>query len=244
MVVWTLVFLVRSPSCSGEIGAAAEAGYFLPDGSPSPVATSNVVTVMVCHSDNIPIGVAKQLPDGEYVELTPSLVTAGSTEMGSCLYVEAPDRSAGVRVVRDQLAEEGDLVMVCGVMATSEGERQVYAWHVGIISSGNSLPVPLGMTGRTLMSRPDGAGLLVTIWGRISGVTPGAGHFYVDDGSGAHADSQYAGILLQGEAPGQPGQFVRVTGIAGAVEWDGGIVPIIRTRRASDIAPDGPWLPR
>jgi subtilisin family serine protease len=71
---------------------------------------------------------AKNLPDGTSVTLTGKVVSAGTTELGSTLYIQEPNRTSGIRVdvgTSSTSAAIGDLVTITGTLATSDGERVI-----------------------------------------------------------------------------------------------------------------------
>lgn len=218
-----------------QITISAEARYSDANGSQMPPATSNPVTVTVYQA--VSIGTAKTFADGQFVALQDSVVTAGNADMGGDFYIQATDRSAGIRVVSSQTVQRGDVVSVRGTLGTnSDSERIISASAVTLKSSGGPVPDPLGVNQATFLRGLDHTGMLITVAGRIT-AAPGTGYFYVDDGSGLKYGS-YRGLLVYGPRPSSAvGKYVLVTGIS---SWDttgGGstFVRVLRTRGSSDI---------
>jgi hypothetical protein len=79
-------------------------------------------------------------------------------------------------------------------------------------------------------------GVLVKVRGTVTAVT-GDGYFYVEDGSMLDDRCGNVGIRVYGTPPADPvGKRVSVTGIS-AIEMLGtDPIPVIRTRRAGDVA--------
>jgi len=229
---------VRAATPSGtQISAAAEAQYRSDSQTVMPKATSNTITITVSYPAGISIGDAKTLPDGQFLELAPNVVTAGTAQMGGVFYIEAYDRSAGIRVSTDRTVDERDEVTVWGILATIGGERQVTASEIVLNSVGNLLPEPLGLAPTSFGSGIDSAGLLLKLWGRLT--QPGSGYFYLDGSALTHSAS--ATILVHGVPPADSlDKFVSVTGICGVEIPSTQPVPVIRTRGPSDIILMGP----
>lgn len=152
---------------------------------------------------------------------------------------------------------QGARVSVAGVIGTENGERQITASDVFVASTGNTLPDPLGMVGasvradfRIYLRVPDpqgtvgssfkagldSTGLLVRVWGTITGAAPDSSFFYLDDGSSRNDGSGYVGIRVYGTPPSDlVGKRVSVTGISSAELAGETPVPVIRTRMAEDV---------
>ncbi|HUV05365.1 MAG TPA: hypothetical protein VMX94_09685 [Armatimonadota bacterium] len=229
--------IVAAPTPPGtEIQAAAEAEYSTPGGDQMPTTTSNTVIVTVDYPSSISIGAAKTLQDGQFVQLVPNVVTGGTAEIVGAFYIEAADRSAGIRVATSQTVREGDRATVSGSLATLNGERRINAMNVAIVSSGNTLPGPLGMIQGSFGTGLDSTGLLMKLWGRVTAAPSGSGYFYLDDGSALNDDSAYTGIRILGAPPNDPGsKYLAVIGIAGVEMLGSWPIRAIRTRRAADI---------
>lgn len=220
-----------------EITASAEARYTSAGGEVMPAATSNVAIVRINYPSGLSIGEAKNLPDGQFVQLAGNVVIAGTDEMGWVFYIESPERSAGIRVGTDGIACEGDMAVVSGTLATVNGERQINALDIAILSSGNPLPHALGISPVSYGVGLDITGLLMKLLGRITAAPPGAGYFYVDDGSAFNDGSGYTGIRVHGTPPPNPvGKYVLVTGIPGAELLGDSPIRVMRTRRAEDVS--------
>ncbi len=190
-------------------------------------------------SDAIPrqlsCGSVKQAPDGTAVNLNSKVVTALFPTDGA-LYVEEPDRSAGIRVQASTTGLNlipGDFVNISGVLGTRilsahPAERQI----VGSVVRPQPTPAPLNLQplgmnmqavgGETSGLAPgvEGAaginniGLLVTLTGRVSARISSS--VFVDDGSGIIDPAGYPGVLVKcpnAAPPVAAGDMVKVTGI-------------------------------
>jgi hypothetical protein len=221
-----------------EIAAQAIANYTTTDGVPVETEFSNVATWTVQYPVGVSIGGAKKLTDGQFVELMNTVVIAGTPEMGGVFYIESPDRSTGIRVQTTLIVREGDLVTVSGVLATANGERQIDAADVSILSSGNSLPTTLYLAPAWSRNGVSPTGLLARMFGRITAAPSGAAYFYLDDGSALKDGSGYTGVRVYGITPSNPvGRLVSVVGIPGVETYGQGTIRVIRTRRSADILP-------
>ncbi|MGQ9806939.1 MAG: hypothetical protein ACUVSM_03055 [Armatimonadota bacterium] len=189
------------------------------------------------------IGQARSLPDGTMVSLR-GVVSSGAAAGSSSLYIQAEDRSAGIRVslASPALAEVpvGARVEVTGTLGTVSWEKALLSAGLRVESYGAS-PEPLGVSNRTCAGPGlSNAGLLVRTWGRVT--ARGTGFFYVDDGSGLLDGSSTGGIpnrgiRVAGDAGAVAGgQMVQVTGISSVFLTSGELRPLIRTRSAQDIA--------
>lgn len=242
-IVCALVFAASSavtaaPTPPGtEIQATAEAQYSSSGGDQMPTTTSNTVTVTVDYPSGLSIGAARALSNGQFVQLVTNVVTGGTAEIGGAFYIEAADRSAGIRVATSQTVCEGDKAIVSGNLAAINGERQINATDVAVVSSGNTLPDPLGMVQASFKAGLDRTGLLVKLWGCVTAAPFGGGYFYLDDGSVLEDGSTYTGIRILGAPPADAAKkYLAVTGILGAEMPGSSPIRAIRTRRAADIA--------
>ncbi len=204
--------------------------YTLVYGPPAPITVSP--------------GGAKLLADGLQVIFSSAVVTAN---LPGALYVEAADRSAGLKVVSVS-ATEGSAVSLFGVMRTDgNGERYLDASTVSPVGSGSV--DPLGMTTKTyycgdnLFQSDTGAGqrgmtggsgltttgLLTRTLGKVTAL--GTGTFAMDDGYGKPVTV----ILPAGTPPPTVGRVADVTGIASIINNNGTYTPTLRPRRAGDL---------
>ena len=148
-----------------------------------------------------PIASMKLLPDGAPVFLSQKVVISAVSDF---VYIEEPDRSAGIRIDSRKVAAPlelrvGDLVSVAGAMGTVLGERVVIAASDYICQLGlGAVTGSLGMPASAIMGwpvnpkQPDGVrltglvpnGTLVRIWGRVTanGTLNGKWYVYLDDG--------------------------------------------------------------
>lgn len=173
-------------------------------------------------SQDYPIGVARALPVGTSVDL--KWVKVVGAYVGE-LYVEEPDRSAGMKVKSSRAVTIGDVVFVFGQVQTNAGEPFVQADKVWRIQTGLTDMSPLTVPNNDL--RP---GMLMRTSGRVTQV--GQGMFRISDGSFGSP-----GLLVSCEGlvatPPHAGQYVVVTGVVG-VDAQAGIY--LRLRGDEDIS--------
>lgn len=147
----------------------------------------------------IPQGRAQ--PDGSTVNVSGIVTLIGPTY----LYIEAPDRSSGIRVEMAPSSPPGyvavgDDLQVVGIIGLFDGERAIFPTQpVSPISSGNPLPGLLGMRTRDVGGNgydalnpgitngrgPLNVGLLVKLSGMVTAVDPNPAPqwFYIWDGA-------------------------------------------------------------
>jgi len=159
--------------------------------------------------------------------LSGKVVTAGTGQFSGSIYIEEPDRSAGIRVATTSLREPGDIVDVSeGTVGELDGERFVAGATVDWQASGTPLR-PIGMINRNLgggdvrdgegiirqkgvtvlktpnerVTSPDlnNIGLLVKTTGRITArITQGSREYiYIDDGSALTDGSGETGVRVE-----------------------------------------------
>lgn len=197
---------------------------------------------------------ARALPDGAPVWLLGPIVSGVLTDR---FYFEKTDRSAGMASNIAPFPQEGDAVNISGVMATYQGERMVQPGLASVVSSGNPIPEPLFMHNRSLGGADFGPyapgvaggfglydiGLLVTLAGRVTYVSPSNDYFIIDDASTwifqALVTTTPVKVLCQGFQPPASGSFALVTGISGAEEDNGQIISVLRMRDQTDLL--GEW---
>ncbi len=182
-------------------------------------------------SPEMSISDTRYAADGAKISGQGTIVTAAFSD---CFYIEAEDRSSGIRVEKsDHGVQTGDRADVTGMLKTNDdGERYIEASSVSLSGTGSIAPVRV--TGRTLgggnwfYNPATGAGqqgvlggaglnnigLLVRTWGKVTHV--GDGFFYFDDGSNLREGSGFAGVKALVAGPGLPaeGDYIRSTGIS------------------------------
>jgi hypothetical protein len=170
------------------------------------------------------IAQAKSYPDGTAVHLADKAVTA---RIGAAFWIEEEDRSSGIRVQSSTDVDSGNRVTLTGLLATSGGERRLQAVEIASVTAGTPLD-PLVMGNRALGGTglnaytpgvagaigPNNVGLLVTVYGRVTGIADD--HFFIDDGAGLQeSGSQTPGVRVQAAPEGlRSGETVAVTGIS------------------------------
>ena len=202
------------------------------------------------------IAEARNNPDGTWVRLTGKLMTAAFADE---IYVEEPNRSAGIRLVNPpaaaagyaEAAEETWAVDFAGPLGTSYAEREI-ALYYGEVTAIADLPEPLGMPNRALGGGSPNAyteavplggiglynvGLLVRTTGKV--VRHSGGYFYIDDGSPIIDAWTQPCVIVDDDGLGgwvpPLGSYVTVTGIIGANTLDGDPIRILRPRSQDDV---------
>lgn len=229
------------------------------------------VTVEITESaPAVSIGQARQAADTSRVFVQAKVAATGWSDLKPQdsvirrIYVEEPNRSAGVMVKHYRTFQgdpvRGDVLDISGVMATEDGERVIknatiswsgsprgdvkplYARNVNIGGGpfGNFLPGVAGSSGL------NNSGLLATSFGRV--VEAGTGWFVVDDGSRDFpcGKSNKKGLAVStadsfGAIAAPPvGSYASVTGPIGVFSSGGIYYPIVRLRASTDLVPFAP----
>ena len=178
----------------------------------------------------------RQMASGSYISLSGTLAASSAGDLSPFFYVEAADRSAGMRVnpLQGQVAglERGSTVNVIGTLNTlASGERQISA-PVVILAGKLTEPAALGMpsysvgggdfgippgTGQYGVTGGTGlnnVGLLVSTWGVVK--FSSNGYFAMTDGS--LGDNQLAVLVYVAtdrlSSTPATGRFVCVTGLS------------------------------
>ena len=192
------------------------------------------------------VGEAKLTEDGTLVRIDSPIVSAAWEDV---FYIEAADRSSGIRVesVGHGFIED-DTVYVKGYLRTNSHDER-YIEPVTITPTGSGDITPLGMPNRSIGGGDsldsvtgfgqrgvlggfglNNIGLLVTTWGAFTKLDNST--FTVDDGSGPVKCIVPAGVTLD-----PAWTYVAVTGIS-SCEQDGGVLHrLLRVRSAADIVP-------
>lgn len=199
------------------------------------------VTYLCCEE----VAQAKAAPDGANVSLTtPAVVTAN---LGTCLYVESPNRTSGIRVESTEpICHTGMHCLVAGVMGTTEnGERYIDATDIEF--TGMMEPVPEVMMtvshlggGEFGLQKATGGGvglsnvgMLVSTAGRVVEMDPTTQSCRISDG-GIFGES--VKVVLPMTIPPPPMmQMVRVTGVVSCETQDMRIQPVLLVREPTDI---------
>lgn len=221
---YTLSFTKQGCLGKAVFGVSVAAGQVvrvntvLAPAAPTPTAVSR-------------IGSLATYPNGTRVSLSAVRVTATGGQAGAP-YVEAADRSAGVRVESADLFTPGHMVTVVGTLGTKpSGER--FLSNAAIISDSPSTALVSLSANPKQLPGPNSrnAGLLMRTWGTVTSST--ANSFTINDGSlpnpGLTIDAASSG------APPSVGVFVTVTGILQLQGTVPSAVPVLRPRSASDV---------
>jgi|GEM_PF-580909 len=236
-------------------GAKIRATAF--DGSKRVYSAEATLTVVVKPA---PIGEVKAKADGAQVKLKNPVVVTKSDSGG--YWAQEQDRSSGIRIVSSQNPPVNTLVSnVEGVMATNPetGERYIDATGKTASIGSPFTPVPLGVNNRaaggsrvTSGSGVPTDGLLVTVWGRVTGVDFSVPiSFYLDDGSGVINDtptdfipSAVPGIkvLVESVFP-SIGDYYKVTGISRLARKDALTFRAVEALSDAHIVPVGSLAP-
>lgn len=179
------------------------------------------------------VGTVKYAEDGTPVNLQGVVVTASSAEAGDN-FVEAADRSAGIRAMAVYPFPSGQIVDVQGTLGTlPSGERYLSDTTIDQNYGPGALVAPIARIS-ALGTFPPGrgletVGLLMKTAGTVSSV--GSGFFMLTDGSGTIK----VDTASSGSAP-TVGALAEVTGI---VYLEGSspesAVPVLRPRFGADV---------
>lgn len=202
------------------------------------------------------VGQTKRLPNSLTGTLKGVIVVAGPSSFYEGIYVEAPDRSAGLKVLTGEPVQEGDIVEVTGKLVTSlTGEKAIQATSVKV--TGQTVPLePLSMkllsaagrnadfnaatgAGQRGVTDPPAwgtncSGMLVKVAGWVGEVDFATATIKVNDGSwpellGARVDGVTAisGVHLN--------SLVTVTGVVGMRRAGLQYQLVIHTRKSEDL---------
>lgn len=201
--------------------------------------------------ENITPGEAKLQPDGQRVIAGAELGAAVTAVFEDGYYIEALDRSSGIKV-KGGIVLEGDRVKVEGFMATdSNDERFIDARGPAarIVKVGEGPLDPLMISVRSLYAGDyfyhagtgvgqrgmaggvglNPVGLLLKVQGRVTDSTND--WVLIDDGDGREAK-----IYLAEDSVAPPvGQFISAIGVLSAEKINGQLYPALRIRRADDL---------
>jgi hypothetical protein len=203
------------------------------------------------------MGDVRANPDGSSVQIPCGIVTAGNSQLMNTFYVEAFDRSSGIKVYGSPtIVYPGDLVAVAGKVASASGERQISTPTVTVLGSGVTVPKPVYVRGIDLGGAAPNAftqgivggtgvynvGLLVSTYGRVTYVDTAAKCFYLDDGSGRKTGSlPGVKVLCTSLASGNTiplpavGSRLIVTAVIAAQGAAGQVIPVLRPRTSGDL---------
>jgi len=165
-------------------------------------------------------GQARDLASGEGVTLDPVIVML---PLYGYFYAQDPDRAGGIRIESSEPVDMGDVVSIRGPMGSIGCEGTVTATSLEFISTGKSVPQPLGVTVRDLAREGGPDGQLVTTWGWVT--QKDTDHFYVYDASLTSVRVQFAPSALS------DGDLVFVTGISSCADNGRMVIP----RSGADI---------
>jgi len=200
--------------------------------------TSNRRVITIAVTPLLTIKDARQQVDATPIRLGGQVITA---KFSDAFYIEDSARIAGMRVASTASLAVGDKVDIYGTVQPTPDpnrERQIVPFSVLKVSSGNTVPGPLGMNLRTMGGGPNGLvpgiagasglnniGLLVRVFGKTSDKNAGASEFYLDDGSGFKVRVHAPGLTL-------PSNGIRgvVTGISGAYAPIGTNLRVLRAK--------------
>ena len=169
------------------------------------------------------VATAKQYANGTSVDLWGSFV---SGSFNGFFYLEDTNRASGIKIVSSTAVSRDDRVRVVGKIETVNGEKQITAEFVEILSSYNPAITPVAISGKAFAPAVGltTVGLLVTISGNVESV--GSGFCTINDGSGPIKVIVPAGVSIP-----KPG-FVACTGVVG-IASDG--VPVLYMRDVNDL---------
>ncbi len=105
-------------------------------------------------------------PDGTLITIPSAVVTAGTDRFFWTFYVEAADRSSGIRVnTGSHGVAAGDLVAVSGTIQTSQGERVITFPSVGTLAHSVPVPGPFLAGARDIGGRPSSVCVPIPVGG-------------------------------------------------------------------------------
>jgi parallel beta-helix repeat protein len=190
---------------------------------------------------------AKATANGMMAEMSGSIVSAA---FPNHFYIEAEDRSSGIRVEKaGHELEAGMTSFISGAIGTNnDGEKFIAADTA--VSDGEGSVKPLFLSNKTLgggnsvgFSLATGSGqrgvdggfglnnigLLITTTGWLTYSSPE--FFYIDDGSGLNDGSGHLGVKVLGPGPdpGEDGKYLRVTGVSSIRESGGNHIRAIES---------------
>jgi|GEM_PF-806313 len=231
VVPWTNCGTATSASRSDLLLTVGQSYYFAVKARnhamlTSSVGVSSAITVMPRNPVNL-IGVAKKQAEGTRVYLLGKIVTAVYAD---CVFIEEPDRSAGIRCpVAASDLRVGDVVDISGKIATQNGEIVITGASFSRVGAAGSVS-PIGMSLRSLaLGGIDTNGLLVRVSGQV--VRTGAYYFILSDGAKVNSPRGLRGVEIRIDGANVPddGAFVTVTGVACREAVNGIPAPVIRS---------------
>jgi len=154
----------------------------------------------------LPLAQARCSPVGARVTIEDAVVNAIFLGFPN---VQQLDRSAGIHLTMGGSPPAvGTVVTAIGVLTRSD-EGNLYVYGGIAVGTGSASVKPLGMStkaagGGAICEQLGSAGgqgvnnigLLVKIWGRVTGVDPAYGYYWVDDGAGLTGAPPYTGIRV------------------------------------------------
>jgi len=166
------------------------------------------------------ISAVKALPDGTPVDLWKEVSVSGTSSTGdSTIYrdyfwYQEYDRTAGIKVHRAAHGSwPGELNRTVGTVETDAvtGERYIEATQdIQYLGWGGTTFAPLGLNNRAATINQLPVGLIVTMWGKVTGVDVDRNWFTISDGSGFDVK------VFRAASRADVGTFVTVTGALGA----------------------------
>lgn len=217
------------------------------DGEPRICAGIVDIGADECWLKAASVGDAKATANGMMAEMSGSIVSA---EFPNYFYIEAEDRSSGIRVEKaGHELEAGMTSFIAGAIGTNEDGEKFIAADTAV-SDGAGSVAPLFLRNKTLgggdsigFSLATGSGqrgvydgfglnnigLLITTTGWLT--YSGPDYFYIDDGSALDDGSGHLGVKVLGPGPdpGEDGKCVRVTGVSSIRESGGNHIRAIES---------------
>jgi L-ascorbate 6-phosphate lactonase len=201
------------------------------------------------------IGEIKALEENTPVALEGKVVTAGYGTYPYRIYIEEPDRSAGIQVyiAGSSLPDvtENKIVNVSGTIYTqTTGERAIRNATVTVVGTAESPIVPPMMANKMVGGEAQGlqkgctgsigvnnVGALVRTWGKVIYVDPN-NWLKIDDGSGNPVQVDTSKLNPKPKL----NDFIIVTGIVSCKANTPNPIAIIRPRRQDDVLFRNPTL--
>ncbi len=197
----------------------------------TPLTSVSCVSIVEVKAvaENTPI----DLSELAYATVSSTTFTDGS------FYVEAFDRTAGIKVVprAPSVVTKGQEVVFSGYLETdTNGEKFVDATYVLAYDQWDNPPKvvgALGVGGKGFSIVPSVTGLLITTWGKVTSRT--FNYAVIDDGSGSTVRVALSGLTSPITKVVLPGNYVSVIGLAGLVRPGATSLQVIRPRGDDDI---------
>ncbi len=215
--------------------------------APAPLAVTIVAATAnnqtATYSDSLPapdgMAVIRTKNDGDPINVH-GIVSA---KIGAAIWIQAPDRSVGIRVEGTSSAVEvGDDAQVVGALDLQDGEMVIVPTAIAELVNGTTAPAALDMRSREIGGKASGTtpgvstgrgalnvGLKIHFLGMVTSAA--ANSYYLWDGANRSdmpvSDGAGTGVLVEAAPPADVApwtDWVDVTGVVGAKDLGGGVI--------------------